>query len=332
MSIVTKELERVSIVPKGVWNSQNIYERLDIVNHNGSSYIARQNVPVNISLSNTNYWKLIAEKGADGTNGTNGTNGNDGNGISSITELNVNHQPGQVDTYQINFTNGNNFNFSVYNGANGTNGTNGAKGQTGETGNGISSITELNVTHQPGQVDTYQINFTNGNNFNFGIYNGADGVDGAGTVSTVDGIDASNQNVNLLILGNNAPTENTVGQLKQRYYDRTNKILYICTNINTTGAQTIYTWQNISVPYNFKLTLYSASWVENSLTISNNLFTTTSTYSFIISPEGSSFKEYVDCGIYADDITTNGEITFYCDEVPVNDLVVNVIRMVTQTG
>ena len=51
MSIVTKELERVSIVPKGVWNSQNTYERLDIVNHNGSSYIARQNVPVNISLN-----------------------------------------------------------------------------------------------------------------------------------------------------------------------------------------------------------------------------------------------------------------------------------------
>ena len=323
MSIVTKELERVSIVPKGVWNSQNTYERLDIVNHNGSSYIARQNVPVNISLSNTNYWKLIAEKGTDGTNG------NDGNGIDSITQLSVNHQPGQMDTYQINFTNGNNFNFSVYNGANGINGAN---GQIGETGNGISSITELNVTHQPGQVDTYQINFTNGNNFNFGIYNGADGADGAGSVSTVDGIDASNQNVNLLILGNNAPTENTVGQLKQRYYDRTNKILYICTNINTTGAQTIYTWQNISVPYNFKLTLYSASWVENSLTISNNLFTTALTYSFIISPEGSSFKEYVDCGIYADDITTNGEITFYCDEVPVNDLVVNVIRMVTQTG
>ena len=267
MSIVTKELERVSIVPKGVWNSQNTYERLDIVSYNGSSYIARQNVPVNISLSNTNYWKLIAEKGGKG-----------------------------------------------------------------ETGNGISSITELNVTHQSGQIDTYQINFTNGNNFNFGIYNGADGADGAGSVSTVDGIDASNQNVNLLILGNNAPTENTVGQLKQRYYDRTNKILYICTNINTTGAQTIYTWQNISVPYNFKLTLYSASWVENSLTISNNLFTTALTYSFIISPEGSSFKEYVDCGIYADDITTNGEITFYCDEVPVNDLVVNVIRMVTQTG
>ena len=63
MSTTTKNLGRVSIVPKGEWNSNNTYIRLDLVNYNGSSYIAKQNVPVNINLDNSNYWMLVAAKG-----------------------------------------------------------------------------------------------------------------------------------------------------------------------------------------------------------------------------------------------------------------------------
>ena len=66
MSTTTKNLGRVSIVPKGEWNSNNTYIRLDLVNYNGSSYIAKQNVPVNINLDNSNYWMLVAAKGDSG--------------------------------------------------------------------------------------------------------------------------------------------------------------------------------------------------------------------------------------------------------------------------
>jgi len=128
MSIVTRELDRVSIVPKGAWNSNNTYERLDLVSHNGSSYIARKNVPLNTQLSNNEYWILVAEKGTDGINGINGingTNGEDGNGISSITEVDVTYAPGHLDTYRVIFTNGDTFNFGIYNGINGTDGETG---------------------------------------------------------------------------------------------------------------------------------------------------------------------------------------------------------------
>ena len=446
MSIITKELDRVSIVPKGVWNSQNTYERLDIVSYNGSSYIARKDVPENINLNNNEYWKLIAERGINGTNGI------DGNGISSITEIDVTHSPGHTDIYRINFTNGDNFNFGIYNG---TNGINGESGDAGEAGNGISSITEIDVTRSSGHTDRYQINFTNGDVFNFGIYNGINGADGTGSVSAVDGIEAISQNVELLIFGNGAPTENTIGQLKQRYYDLTNEKLYICTNVNINSTPTIYTWKSTSTnilidsalsetsenpvqnkivfsaintldnkikpidstlsnvsenpvqnkvikaaidtldnkikpidtelseisenpvqnkvikaaidekldapgsllgilyryknaqtnqyetgiagiglnygSYTFTLTLQANLWNNNALTVSNYLLTTSDKYSFIITPKGSSFKEYVDCGIYADDISESGKIVFHCDEVPTNNLVINVIRVVTET-
>ena len=126
MSTITKNLGRVSIVPKGAWNSNNTYTRLDLVSHNGSSYIAKQNVPVNISLNNTNYWKLVAEKGGIGIS------------INSIRKTGTN---GLIDTYTINFTDGTNTTFNVKN------------------GNNISTITKTG-TSPDGLIDTYTVNIT----------------------------------------------------------------------------------------------------------------------------------------------------------------------------
>ena len=63
MSTTTKNLGRVSIVPKGEWSNNSTYTRLDLVTYNGSSYIARKNVPINIELNNNEYWMPIANKG-----------------------------------------------------------------------------------------------------------------------------------------------------------------------------------------------------------------------------------------------------------------------------
>ena len=73
----TKSLGKVMIVPKGEWNKDNTYNRLDIVTYNGSTYIALKNgfsnkAPVIESLNKINetYWALIAERGKDGKEGT----------------------------------------------------------------------------------------------------------------------------------------------------------------------------------------------------------------------------------------------------------------------
>ena len=54
-------------------------------------------------------------------------------------------------------------------------GPTGATGATGATGNGITSITLLSTS---GNVDTYQILYTNGNTTTFTVTNGIDGING----------------------------------------------------------------------------------------------------------------------------------------------------------
>jgi hypothetical protein len=62
---------------KGSYSSSTAYIEDDVVVYNGSSYIAKGNTTGN-APTNTTYWGLLAQKGANGTDGTNGTNGTNG--------------------------------------------------------------------------------------------------------------------------------------------------------------------------------------------------------------------------------------------------------------
>jgi len=81
----------------------------------------------------------------------------------------------------------------------------------------------------------------------------------------------------------------------------------------------------------FQLTLLASGWTGSDQIIQNtNLIASDTQYAYIITPASSSFSEYIDCEVYADDITTNQYITFHAGTVPENDLTVNVLRMVTR--
>ena len=162
-----------------------------------------------------------------------------GSSIDSITKTGTD---GLVDTYTVLLTNGDTTTFNVTN------------------GKGIASITEVDVTHQSGHTDVYRINFNDGDTYTFSIYNGTNGT---GSVSTVDGIQSANQNVELLLIGNGPPTTSTTGILKQRYFDRTNSVLYICTGVDTSTAETSYTWQGTSVTVDSVLSSMSTNPVQN---------------------------------------------------------------------
>lgn len=58
-------------------------------------------------------------------------------------------------------------------------GKQGIQGEPGEAGTGIQSIALTKGNHAPGTSDTYTITLTDGNTFNFLVYNGANGA-GAG--------------------------------------------------------------------------------------------------------------------------------------------------------
>ena len=47
---------KVCPIPKGNWTSTTTYEKLNMVNKSGVLYIAKQDVPANTAITNTNYW------------------------------------------------------------------------------------------------------------------------------------------------------------------------------------------------------------------------------------------------------------------------------------
>ena len=78
----------------------------------------------------------------------------------------------------------------------------------------------------------------------------------------------------------------------------------------------------------FTVSLTAAGWADNAQTISNANFLSAG-YAYTVAPASGSFADYADAMIYADDVTTNGQMVFHCDSAPTADLTVNIVRMVT---
>lgn len=71
----------VSVVPKGEWNASASYQKLNVVRHNGSSYMAivpSTNIEPGVSVSSSSYWMLLNE---DGSTGEQGPQGDTGEGV-----------------------------------------------------------------------------------------------------------------------------------------------------------------------------------------------------------------------------------------------------------
>ena len=78
----------------------------------------------------------------------------------------------------------------------------------------------------------------------------------------------------------------------------------------------------------FTVTLTAAGWSDNAQTISNEKFVSAG-YAYTVAPASGSFANYAEAMIYADDVTTDGQMVFHCDSAPTADLTVNIVRMVT---
>lgn len=60
---VKKPIGRVSIVPRGPYDANLFYNRLDVVMYNGNAYIAKKDAPVGTLIDNTEYWMEMASHG-----------------------------------------------------------------------------------------------------------------------------------------------------------------------------------------------------------------------------------------------------------------------------
>lgn len=75
------------------------------------------------------------------------------------------------------------------------------------------------------------------------------------------------------------------------------------------------------------VTLASADWSSNEQTVTDAAFIA-SGYAYIVAPASASFIDYGAAQIYADDVTTDGSMTFHCVAAPSSNLTVNIMRVV----
>lgn len=179
---------------------------------------------------------------SDGNSTTfNVTNGSQ---INSITKTSTS---GLVDTYTVQLTNGNQTTFQVNNG----------KSIVSVTWTSTTSPT--GVPHVPGATDTYTVAYNDGDSTTFQVYNG---LDGEGASLTVDGIPSVNGNVPLLTIDmeHGAPTPQTVGSPKSRYFDAINSVLYICLGYDENNG---YLWRGAGVTVDVALSTSSTNPVQN---------------------------------------------------------------------
>lgn len=205
-----------------------------------------------------------------------GETGDTGNGIESIS---IYSSSGVVDTYRVLFTNGSTTTFDVTNGSNissitktssaGLTDTYTVALTNGDTtsftvsnAKSITSITPPGNPGLPGQTDRYIINFNNGDATFFDVYNGTNGT---GSVSLVDNIAPVGGSVPLLTFGNGAPTVDTPGSVKSRYFDTLNNQLYICVAVDEESTPNTYTWRGSSVTVDSYLSTTSTNPVQNAV-------------------------------------------------------------------
>ena len=86
-------LGRILIIDKGEFSLESSYEKLDAVSANGSSYLCKKPCS-GISVTNTEYWMLIARRGNDGEVRW-----------SNMTEEEKNNILNQINLSTIGFTN-----------------------------------------------------------------------------------------------------------------------------------------------------------------------------------------------------------------------------------
>ena len=60
--MVKTKLGKVSLTPKGEWNSATAYEQLDLVSYGGSSWVAKKS-NTNVAPSESDFWIMIAKSG-----------------------------------------------------------------------------------------------------------------------------------------------------------------------------------------------------------------------------------------------------------------------------
>lgn len=303
---------------------------------NGDTYLVGTDAPYEGYLYTNNQWVDIGEIGV----------GQPGRGIVSIAKTSSTGTNPVIDTYTITYTDSTTSTFLV---------TNGVKGDTGTAaGFGTPTATIDANTGTPSVTVTASGSST-AKVFAFAFHNlkGAKGDPGAtgqgvptgGTTGQVlkktSATDYATEWANPLALGSSAPLSDgtaTAGTATTASHedhvhptDTTRQEQITASGMLKgagSGSVSAATKGTDYGALSFTVTLTVAGWSNKAQTVSNSNFVT-SGYAYMVSPASTSFLDYGSAQIYADDVTTNGQMTFHCEDVPSSALTVNIVRAVS---
>ena len=197
----------------------------------------------------------------------------------------------------------------------------GAQGPEGPQGVSISSVSKASGTGAPGTTDVYNVNLSNSTVAGtFNVYNGADGAGSPGSQTPLmDGTA-------------DAGSANAYAREDHVHPSDTSRQATITASGMLKGAGggsvSAATKGTDFGALSFTVTLASNSWSSLAQTVNNANFIT-SGYAYIVSPSSSSFEDYGAAQVYADDVTTTGQMTFHCVTAPSSNLTVNIVRVVS---
>lgn len=180
MSESVTNLGRVSLVPRGTYDAAAVYNRLDIVEYKGSSYLVLADGTTGVTPAAGPSYMLAAEKGdmgdtgPQGVQGVQGERGEKGDTGDTGPQGERGEKGDTGDTGPQGPTGDTGPQGPV--GETGPQGATGDAGPQGEKGVGIQSIERTAGDGSPGTADTYTITLTDGSTEAFAIYNGADGT------------------------------------------------------------------------------------------------------------------------------------------------------------
>lgn len=100
------------------------------------------------------------------------------------------------------------------------------------------------------------------------------------------------------------------------------------TSNDNTIATTAFVKNVAPTPLSFSVTLSPSGWNNLIQTITDTNFIVNG-YTYIVSSSSNNIIEYSQAVVYADDVTTTGEMTFHCQIKPSVNLIVNIIRLGT---
>lgn len=84
--------------------------------------------------------------------------------------------------------------------------------------------------------------------------------------------------------------------------------------------------------YKIVVSLPSSAWADNRQTVRDPELLSAAKYVYVVTPASASYGSYASCMVSAGDVTTDGEITFSCEDVPTVELTVIITRIEVDNG